>query len=135
MIGDFVPHAKAAHEAFLAGAHSDVRVLRTLHAKLIIIDEDIAYCGSANWYRYSLETSQEVLLRGPVAEASGLLDLAEQLWQTAIPLAAGPPPVQRPPKRAQNPVGGGYTVEAMDPIAAEVIKTVPGSFVLKRKPK
>lgn len=127
----FTPHARAAHQAFIGVGNAEVRVLRTLHAKLIIVDDDITYSGSANWYRYSLEQSQEIVLRGPTSEAAGMLDLAEQLWQSGT--CMGAPATPKPRAREPAPVGAGYNVELVDPIAAAVLKDVPGSFVIKPK--
>ena len=35
------------------------------------IDNQIVYVGSANWYRYSLKTSLEILLRGDLNSIQG----------------------------------------------------------------
>jgi phosphatidylserine/phosphatidylglycerophosphate/cardiolipin synthase-like enzyme len=129
----FVAQATAAHEALLASGRAEVRTLSTLHAKLVLVDEDVAFCGSANWYRYSLETSKEVVLRGPASEASGLLDLAEGLWQAGLPLAAiAPRPASGIAEPTHEPTRSteGYRSEVLDPLAAQVLREVKGAFVL-----
>lgn len=134
MDSGFVPHATAAHEALLATGRGEVRTLATLHAKLIVLDDDIAFCGSANWYRYSLEVSKEVVLRGPAADASGLLDVAEALWQAGQPLTAGAAtPVPQSVGTRLDPIvpTQGYRSEVLDPIAGQVLRNVKGAFVLR----
>lgn len=135
MDDNFVPHAQEAHRAVLARGSSEVRTLRTLHAKIMVIDEEVAYCGSANWYRYSLETSREVVLRGPADDASGLLDLAEGLWQEGTGLGEEPRPPAGRQETKPSGVGAGFREEALDPIAAKVLKEVKGAFVVSKKGK
>lgn len=101
---------------------------------MIVIDESIAYCGSANWYRYSLEQSRELVLKGPVGQAGGLLDQVQVLWDSgeladlSEATAPAPPAPRKMPTRS---LAGGYTREVLDPIAAAKLREVPGSFVLK----
>jgi phosphatidylserine/phosphatidylglycerophosphate/cardiolipin synthase-like enzyme len=59
----FREHAIAATACFGDRPNTTVRLLASLHAKLVIIDKHYVYCGSANWYRYSLEQSREIVLR------------------------------------------------------------------------
>jgi hypothetical protein len=123
----FLEHAREARRRFAEQAGAVIKVAARLHAKVIILDERTVYCGSANWYRYSLEESQEIVLRGPVADVPGLLDEWEALW--------GQGDLEAPP-RAREPVAAtptGYQEEVPDPIAAEVLERVPGSFVLRPK--
>jgi phosphatidylserine/phosphatidylglycerophosphate/cardiolipin synthase-like enzyme len=106
----------------------EARTLDRLHAKCLLIDERIAYVGSANWYRYSLEESLEIVLRGPVAEIAGFQQDCEALWEQAHPfevasntanITAGPPT--------------GITHEVLDPLAAKVLKDNPKAFILGKK--
>lgn len=123
----FAEHAIAARTCLEGRPNTVVRLLANLHAKVVTIDEDIVYCGSANWYRYSLEESREIVLRGPLAAASGLWDELQVIWDQAT----AEPPLKRP--RAQSlSVSKGYTKEVIDPVAAAKLKEVPGSFVLSR---
>lgn len=64
MSSSFLEHAKAARQRFKDRGNTQIRTLDHLHAKVILIDGVIAFCGSANWYRYSLEEAAEVVLRG-----------------------------------------------------------------------
>lgn len=104
-----------------------VRTLETLHAKCVLIDDSTAYCGSANWYRFSLERGCEVTLRGPVEAANGLAAQLEELWEQAEALkseAGGRPPVEPPV---------GIRDEVVDPVAASVLAADPKAFVLGKK--
>jgi hypothetical protein len=105
--------------------HLEVRTLERLHAKCLLIDGRLAYIGSANWYRYSLETSLEIVLRGPVEEIAGLPNECEALWVQATPYQL---PAQRPATAA-----AGITHELLDPLAAEVLRQNPKAFILGKK--
>src|SRR5438270_13587107 len=50
----------------------EARTLERLHAKCVLIDDRLCYVGSTNGYRYSVETSLEIVLRGPLDSAPGL---------------------------------------------------------------
>lgn len=131
----FVPHARAAHSAFLESGRAEIRTLRTLHAKALVLDDEISYCGSANWYRYSLETSKEIVLRGPVSDVPALLDLAEGYWQAGVPVQAvgdDGEEASTPLEETGSPASPGYRAEVVDPLAAKVLREVKGAFVLGR---
>ena len=121
----FRTHANAARHCLEKRPNTVVKKLGALHAKAIVIDETIVYCGSANWYRYSLEESCELALRGPVTEVSGLLDVLQAMWEQAIeePLLAASMEI----KSAST----GYLQEVIDPVAAAKLEEVPGSFVIQ----
>lgn len=114
----------------LAGywSHFEVRTLERLHAKCLLIDDRLAYVGSANWYRYSLEASLEIVLRGPVEEAPGLQNECEALWEQATPYQI---PAQRPATAATTTTG--ITHEVLDPLAAKVLKENPKAYILGKK--
>ncbi|SRR5579883_32345 len=106
----------------------EVRTLERLHAKCLLVDEAIAYVGSANWYRYSLETSFEIVLRGPLGSIPGLQHECETLWEQA--------------RTFQIPGGGTITTsseptgimdEVLDPLAAKVLRENPKAFILGKK--
>lgn len=123
---DFVAHAVAARACFDTRPNTLVKLLPKLHAKVIVIDDEIGYCGSANWYRYSLVESREIVLRGPVAGTQGLLDEVQVIWDQAT----SGPATNEPIKTAA--VARGYTSEVSDPVAAAKLKQVPGSFIVGR---
>ncbi|WP_426746280.1 phospholipase D-like domain-containing protein [Myxococcus faecalis] len=125
----FGEHALSARASLEARPNTVVKLLVNLHAKVIVVDEQIGYCGSANWYRYSLEESREIVLRGPVASTSGLLDEVQVIWEQAEDAQ----PVQR--SLTTRSAANGYTKEVIDPVAEAKLKEVPGSFVLNRKPR
>jgi phospholipase D-like protein len=125
----FREHAIAARSCFDDRPNTRVKLLSNLHAKLVIVDERIVYCGSANWYRYSLQESREIVLRGLVEGASGLLDEVQVLWDEAKP-----DPLAERSTRPET-TANGYTEEVMDPVAEAKLKEVPGSFVLRRFPR
>jgi len=125
----FGEHAIAARTCLEERPNTVVKLLANLHAKLVIVDEQIVYCGSANWYRYSLEESREIVLRGPVASAVGLLDEVQVIWDQAT----DEPLIEQPTKTRDT--AEGYTKEVIDPVAAAKLKEVPGSFVIGQRPR
>ena len=73
--------------AWLSERGVEVRTLggsRTCHAKLLIIDDQIAIIGSHNWTPYALERNFEVsvLVRDPVC-VSQLAQHFDQLWKAS----------------------------------------------------
>jgi len=106
------------------------RHLAHLHAKCLCIDDQIAYVGSANWYRYSVEKGVEIVLRGPVGAIEGGMSQLESLWDRGETLAVTCPPkkVAKHEKPAE-----GITHEVLDPLAAEALKANPKAFVLRKK--
>ena len=109
-------------------ANFEARMLDRLHAKCLLIDERIAYVGSANWYRYSLEESLEIVLRGPVAAVAGLQQDCEGLWEQAHAF-----PIPRHPTTITPTPAIGITHEVLDPLAAQGLKDNPKSFILGKK--
>jgi phosphatidylserine/phosphatidylglycerophosphate/cardiolipin synthase-like enzyme len=106
----------------------EVRTLERLHAKCFLIDERLAYVGSANWYRYSLETSLEIVLRGPLELIANLQPECEALWEQATPFSM---PAQ--PTAVESSDSTGITHEVLDPLAAKVLRENPKAFVLGKK--
>ncbi|MGD0951054.1 MAG: phospholipase D-like domain-containing protein [Methanotrichaceae archaeon] len=118
------------------------RHLDLLHAKVICIDGLIAYVGSANWYYFSLERSQEIVLRLPLNDAENLDDELERLWEAGsslevlietsqevrqhdnlppiIPSPRGPEAIQEIPDR-------------LDVLAATVLRKNPKAWVVGKK--
>jgi hypothetical protein len=125
----FAEHALGARECLDARPHTATKLLANLHAKVIIFDDELVYCGSANWYRYSLEDSREIVLRGSVSDAKWLLDEMQVIWEQAVVS----PQLKRTPKRRE--VTDGYSKEVIDPLAEAKLKEVPGSFVLRAPPR
>ncbi|MDS4057931.1 MAG: phospholipase D-like domain-containing protein [Candidatus Contendobacter sp.] len=123
----FKAHASAARLYFEERPNTVVKLLDALHAKVIVIDETVVYCGSANWYRYSLEEGCELVLRGPAIGVDGLLDALQTLWDQAThePLPETPAEI--------SSTSAGYTKEIIDPIAAAKLEEVPGSFVIQQR--
>lgn len=109
-------------------ANFEARSLERLHAKCLLIDDRIAYVGSANWYRYSLEESLEIVLRGPISEAAGLQQDCESLWEDAARLETS-----RDSRPAATKPTTGITHEVLDPLAASVLKDNPKAFILGKK--
>jgi hypothetical protein len=108
---------------------SEVRTLDSLHAKCVLIDDRTAYCGSANWYRFSLEQGCEVTLRGPADAVAGFAADLEELWGRGTELRPGGgfPPPGAPPT--------GIREEVLDPLAASVLAADPKAFVIGKKRK
>jgi hypothetical protein len=122
----FREHGIAARARLGGRPNTTVRLLANLHAKLVVIDEQIVYCGSANWYRFSLEESRELVLRGPAVSAMGLMDEVQVIWDEATQ-EGFPQTPEKSPATAK-----GYMKEVVDPIAEAKLREVPGSFVLRR---
>jgi hypothetical protein len=122
----FREHAIAARACFEDRTNTIVKFLANLHAKLVIIDEHIVYCGSANWYHYSLQESREIVLRGPVENISALLDEVQAIWDEA----KSEPMMAR--RKGSEVTAHGYMEEVVDPIAEAKLREVPGSFILRR---
>lgn len=62
------------------------RTLPQLHSKVIIIDNEIFYLGSANWYWYSLHASLETTVTGETSILPELIPEIDRFWQMATPL-------------------------------------------------
>jgi hypothetical protein len=118
----FLPHAWAARLCFATRGNIEFRRLPTVHAKAILIDDSIAYCGSANWYRYSLEEGREIVLRVLVQAVPSLLDELSSLWDEAQPEDSRGQPVTPSEPMATSE---GYREELLDPVAAAKLAEVP----------
>jgi len=131
----FIEHHQAAIARFTARLQTEVRTLDRLHAKLVLIDEKTVFCGSANWYRYSLEEGLEVVLRGPIDEAPTLLDEVASLWDMAEPNISETKEPSTSTHRISKAsrVSEGFRAETLDPIAAAKLASVPGAFVVGRR--
>lgn len=120
----------AAALSIFAGQWKDFRAksLENLHAKFLCIDNRIAYVGSANWYRYSLEKSLEAVLKGPKDEIAGFDEELERLWRKGKDLTIRGKTIESGKSDAK-----GIDYEILDPIAAKVLRDDPKAFVLRRK--
>jgi len=107
-----------------------VRTQERLHAKFLCIDEKIVYLGSANWYRYSLEESLEVVLKGPKNEIIGFDEELERLWRKGVNLK-----IQPEGNISNNWTTKGIDHEIIDPIALRVLKDNQKAFILRKKRK
>jgi hypothetical protein len=123
---NFNEHAIAACICLKERPNTVVRLLANLHAKLLVVDERIVYCGSADWYRYSLQESCEIVLRGPGASVTGLLDQIQVIWDQA---SEDEPVHKRPGNQA---IAARYLTEVTDPVAEVKLREVPGSFIVRR---
>jgi phosphatidylserine/phosphatidylglycerophosphate/cardiolipin synthase-like enzyme len=63
------------------------RTLKNLHSKIILIDKDIFYLGSTNWYWYSLHESLEVTVTGKTFILPGIISEMDSYWEKATPLS------------------------------------------------
>lgn len=106
----------------------NARTQERLHAKFLCIDDRIAYIGSANWYRYSLEESLEVVLRGPKNEILGFDEELERLWRNALNFR-----IHLRSDLSEESNGRGIDHEILDPIALKILKENPKAFILRRK--
>jgi len=62
------------------------RSLLNLHSKALLIDKDVFYLGSTNWYWYSLHKSQEMTVTGKTIIIPELILELKDYWEKAIPL-------------------------------------------------
>jgi phosphatidylserine/phosphatidylglycerophosphate/cardiolipin synthase-like enzyme len=62
------------------------RTLKNLHSKVILIDNEIFYLGSANWYWYSLHESLEVTVTGNTNILPELVRELYDYWDKGTPL-------------------------------------------------
>lgn len=60
--------------------------LHNLHSKVIIIDKQIFYLGSTNWYWYSLNKSLELTVTGNTSILPGIIPEVEDYWENGTPL-------------------------------------------------
>ncbi|HRI68276.1 MAG TPA: phospholipase D family protein [Polyangium sp.] len=131
----FMDHNDAAIARFVKRPQTEVRTLDRLHAKLVLIDETTVFCGSANWYRYSLEEGLEVVLRGPIDDAPTLLDEVASLWDLADTnnreTTESSSSTHRMSKASR--VSEGFRAETLDPIAAAKLASVKGAFIVGRR--
>ncbi|VVB91543.1 Cardiolipin synthase A [uncultured archaeon] len=108
-------------------ASFEIRSLPTLHAKVIIVDNDIAYVGSTNWYRYSLEQSLEVTLRGSVSSMADLQDILDRYWEEAEQINLNEVEIISQDKLPE------INHEILDPLARKVLEENPKAFVKRIK--
>lgn len=125
---DFAPQARAAVGCFLDRG-AEVRSIAGLHAKVVLIDDASFFCGSANWYRYSLEESLEIVVNGPVEILPALCDEVASLWDESEPLERSAHPEQTGVRSTAD----GQPQEVLDPIAAAKMAEVRGAFVVGAK--
>jgi phosphatidylserine/phosphatidylglycerophosphate/cardiolipin synthase-like enzyme len=62
------------------------RSLLNLHSKVILIDQEIFYMGSTNWYWYSLHQSLEVTVTGETSIIPEIITEMNSYWDKATPL-------------------------------------------------
>ncbi|VVB72100.1 PLD-like domain protein [uncultured archaeon] len=95
------------------------RTLEKLHAKMILIDNNLLYIGSANWYRFSLENAREIVIRGPIESTNGIQVEIKKLWRDGKPYE-----FQIMATSGQEI--SGISFEILDPLAKKVIESIPG---------
>jgi phosphatidylserine/phosphatidylglycerophosphate/cardiolipin synthase-like enzyme len=62
------------------------RSLPKLHSKIILIDKEVFYLGSTNWYWYSLYESLELSVTGKTLILPRLTAEIESYWNEATPI-------------------------------------------------
>lgn len=127
------------HWISFQGRHLDL-----LHAKVICIDGKIAYLGSANWYRFSLEKSKEIVLRLHMNEMEDLEEQMEELWECGIDLnilnKAPQASIQREESTPAKPTALGHEInqeihDPLDALALRTLKENPTAWVKGKKPQ
>jgi hypothetical protein len=64
-------------------ANFQARALENLHSKILVVDDEIFFLGSANWYWYSLKVSVEATIQGNTIHLPELLPEIERYWEQA----------------------------------------------------
>ena len=128
----------------------EARSLSVLHAKVILIDDCVAYLGSTNWYKYSLEQAQEVTIRAALSDIKDLSKIVDEYWGSAevIDLSVvgkeREAPVCVTGRQSEASVGKPAAPisknrvpeinhDVLDPLALKVLQTNPKTFVKRRK--
>jgi phosphatidylserine/phosphatidylglycerophosphate/cardiolipin synthase-like enzyme len=62
------------------------RCLHNLHSKVILIDQQIFYLGSNNWYWYSLHKSLELTVTSNTSILTGIIPEVQDYWENGTPL-------------------------------------------------
>ena len=62
------------------------RTIPNLHSKVILIDQEIFYMGSTNWYWYSLHESLEATVTGETSSIPEIITEMNNYWEKATPL-------------------------------------------------
>ena len=60
--------------------------LENLHSKVILVDREIFFLGSANWYWYSLNRGVEVTIKGHVNQLPELISELDKYWEEGTPI-------------------------------------------------
>jgi len=102
-----------------------VRTLERLHAKCIVLDDEIAYVGSTNFYWFSLEQSRELTIRGPLARLGDAADELSRLWDEGKPMVVSGSVLQPPESRVSH--------EVQDPIVQDILRQNPRAWVVGRR--
>jgi hypothetical protein len=105
-----------------------VRTLERLHAKVVVIDNRVAYVGSTNFYRFSLEQSWEIALRGPLAEMGDLGAEIKELFDKGKDISI----TTTDGKGLES--SGGMAAEVKDPIVAEILRQNPKAWIIGERP-
>jgi phosphatidylserine/phosphatidylglycerophosphate/cardiolipin synthase-like enzyme len=120
------------------------RQLGLIHAKVICIDGQITYLGSANWYRFSLEKAKEIVLRLPINEMENLEEELENLWECGtdlnLSIKTSETNIPRAGLTSAKPaiMGPEMSQEIHDPLDALALKTLrenPTAWVKGKKPQ
>lgn len=60
----------------------EVKSLEMLHSKLILVDDEIFYLGSTNWFHHSLNNPLEITLKGEISSFPELASDIKYYWKT-----------------------------------------------------
>jgi phosphatidylserine/phosphatidylglycerophosphate/cardiolipin synthase-like enzyme len=113
--------------------HFEARSLGSLHAKMILIDKNIAFLGSANWYRYSLEQAEEIVLKVELSDVKNLSQIVQSYWDEGTKIQLEPMPT---PKKVETertpPVPKAIDKEILDERARKALRENPKAFIIRR---
>lgn len=128
----------------------EARSLSVLHAKVILIDDRVAYLGSTNWYKYSLEQAQEVTIRAALSDIKDLSNIVDEYWGSAKVIDLSADGKKREVQSGGTECQGRLHMtkslsqtaknrtpeinyDVLDPLARKVLQANPKAFVKRRK--
>ncbi len=104
----------------------EARSLPRLHTKAIVIDEKIAYFGSTNWYKYSMEKAVEITVRAKIENIREFNNQISEYWENSKTITFENKSFE---KKDSKPIND----EIIDPIAKKVLENDPKAFYIGKK--
>jgi phosphatidylserine/phosphatidylglycerophosphate/cardiolipin synthase-like enzyme len=114
--------------------NSEFRNSNTIHAKMILIDNSICLLGSANWYQYSLEQVEEIVLKLEISEIKNLEQITQSYWESGKKITMDAIPLPKKIAQEKNiPSPKSFDTEILDEKARKALKENSKAFIIGRK--